>query len=36
MDKEEKTMLAYEGMALNKEQISALKTAEDEKRQYLA
>ena len=29
MDKEEKTMRAYEGMALNEEQISALKRAED-------
>lgn len=29
MDKEEKTMLAYKGMALNKEQTSALKKAED-------
>ena len=29
MDKEEKTMLAYKGMALNEEQISALKRAED-------
>ncbi len=29
MDKEEKTMLAYNGMALNEEQTSALKRAED-------
>lgn len=28
MEKEEKTMLAYEGMALNEEQISALKKVE--------
>ena len=29
MEKEEKTMLAYKGMALDEEQISALKKAED-------
>ena len=29
MDKEQKTMLAYRGIALNEEQISALKRAED-------
>ena len=29
MEKEEKTMLAYKGMALNEEQTSALKRAED-------
>lgn len=29
MEKEEKTMLAYKGMALNEEQMSALKKVED-------